>query len=107
MSVDVPPVSIPTLIPRPPRSMGAFKRRGRTAADGRCGSAVGGAVVVDAGLLLAGQLLDRRHHPVGDLSACTAGGDAVVLPAYDDRLAEADRHADQPWPVGPDRLQAV
>ena len=103
-SVKVPPVSIPTLIRRvPPAPWPDSSRRPRASP----GSGVGGPVVVDAGLLLAGQLLDLGHHPVGDLAPRAARGYAVVPAADVDRLAERHRHPHQPRPVGADRLQPL
>ena len=75
---------------------------------GRGGSlGLGGALVVDAGELLAGQAPDGGHDPVGELAARATAGDVVVLPRDADRLAEAHRHLRPARPVGADRLDVL
>src|SRR5262245_6089303 len=101
-SVKVPPVSIPTLIRRVwPAAMARFNQ-GATRRSG-----VGRPVVVDPCLLLAGQLLDRGHDAVGDLTARLPGRYAVVRATDIDGLPELHGDAHQAGAVRADRLEPV
>src|SRR4051812_17351961 len=83
---------------------GSTRRRCAGASSRTERSGVRGPLVVDPGLLLAGQLLDLGHHPIGDLTPRATRGHAVVLPAHVDRLPEGDGDLDQPQAPGADRL---
>ena len=68
---------------------------------------VDGPLVVDAGLLLAGEPLDRGHDLVGGLAAGPPGRHALEATAEVDRLTERDGDRDDPRPGGADRLDVL
>src|SRR5690606_7997095 len=67
------------------RDLGAAGGRPRSTTSGG-----GGVGVVHAGLLLAGQVADGGHHPVGDLPAGAARLQVVVAEGEVQGVAEAD-----------------
>src|SRR3954454_25398034 len=116
-SVTVPPWSMPIRIRRvmvsiqPGRVSADHGRPCRRSAPRPATSASASGlrrpVVVDARLLLAGDILDRGLDLVGDLPPGLAGRHAVVPPDDLDRLAEADGHGDHAREAGVHGLQPL
>src|SRR5690242_13781469 len=70
-------------------------------------SGLGGALVVDAGELLARERLDRVHDHVGDLAPGAPGRHAGVPAREGERFTEPHRHVSEPRQPAADRLEVL